>query len=151
MLTERRFFYVNYVGYEQELGSYTFNISLDQWLFDIDWDVFTVSFRMPGVFLDTREPGFTFRTADLGGNALPGAEFLLVNRDETEKIIRAAFALGKDTFTNAMNLIGTEGFTWEELSILNKELLSWDQQAQQISLCQKHPFRNHFVRRTGCR
>ena len=133
--------HVNYVGYKKELGSYDFDIEYDFGIFEIDWDVFSVSFSMPGVFFDTREPGFTFRTADLGGNALPGAEFLLVNRDETEKIVRAAVALGKDTFTNAMNLIGTEGFTWEELSILNKELLTWDQQAQQITFNHKEAYK----------
>lgn len=125
--------HVNYVGYDQSLGDYTFNISIDLWLFEIDVDVFTVRFSMPGVFMDTAEPGFSFRSADMGGNALPGTEFLLVNRDEVEKIVKASIAMGKDTFTNAMNLIGTEGFTWEELSVLNKDLLVWDKDAQQIS------------------
>lgn len=125
--------HVNYVGYEQVLGDYTFNISVDLWLFEIDVDVLSISFSMPGVFLDAEEPGFTFKSADMGGNGLPGTEFVLVNRDETEKIVKAAIALGKDTFTNAMNLVGTEGFTWEELSILNKELLLWDSEAQQIT------------------
>lgn len=62
---------------------------------------------------------------------------MLVNREETENILRAAFALGKDTFTNAMNLIGTEGFTWEELSILNSEIYKWDSEAQQITFDKK--------------
>lgn len=129
--------HVNYVGYEEELGSYTFNIDIDFGIFEIDWDAFSVEFTMPGVFMKSEEPGFGFQSVDLGGNAVPGTEFLLVNREETEKILRAAFALGKDTFTNAMNLVGTEGFTWEELSILNSEILTWDDTAKQITFDHK--------------
>ena len=44
---------------------------VDLWLFEIDVDVLSVSFRMPGVFLDAEEPGFTFKSADMGGNGLP--------------------------------------------------------------------------------
>ena len=133
--------HVNYVGFDQQLGSYTFNINIDLWLFEIDVDVFDVEFSLPGVFLNTEEPGFKFKSADFGGNALPGTEFVLVNRDETEKIVNAALKMGKETFTNAMQLIGTDGFTWEELSILNKELLTWDSDAQQISFNEKQAYK----------
>lgn len=126
--------HVNYVGYPVDVGSYKFDIKYDFGIFDIDWDVFSVAFSLPGVFLNAREPGFSFRSADLGDNALPGTEFLLVNRDETEKIVKAAYALGKDTFKNAMDLYGTEGFTWEELSILHNEVLKWDKENMQISI-----------------
>ena len=125
--------HVNYVGYKHSLGSYTFNISVKFWIFDIDVDVFSVEFSMPGVFMNSVDAGFTFRSANIGGEALPGTEFLLVNRDEVLNIVNACVALGKDTFTNAMNLVGTEGFSWDELCILNKELLVWDQEGQQIS------------------
>ncbi len=121
--------HVNYVGYEKHLGGHTFEFSFLWW----DVEVYSIDFYMPGVFMKTEEPGFGFQSVDLGGNAVPGTEFVLVNREETEKILRAAFALGKDTFTNAMNLIGTEGFTWEELSILNSEILTWDDTAKQIT------------------
>lgn len=121
--------HVNYVGYEKHLGGHTFEFSFLWW----DVEVYSIDFYMPGVFMKTEEPGFGFQSVDLGGNAVPGTEFVLVNREETEKILRAAFALGKDTFTNAMNLVGTEGFTWEELSILNSEILTWDDTAKQIT------------------
>ncbi|MGX8688788.1 MAG: hypothetical protein ACSW8K_13460, partial [bacterium] len=92
---------VNYVGYRQPLGS------LDIEVFGLDLGEVTV--YGPGIYLNTVDPGFSFTSADLGGNALPGTGFVLINRDETEKIVKAAFRLGKDTFTNAMNLVGTEG------------------------------------------
>ena len=124
---------MNYVGFEQSLGSHTFEIA--------GLDVASVKFTMPGVFMRTEQPGITFRSADLGGNALPGTSFVMINRDETENIIKAAFALGKETFTNAMNLIGTEGFTWEELSILHNEVLQWDSEAAQISLNEDNAYK----------
>lgn len=123
---------VNYIGYEQEVGSR----SIDFGLFKRD-----VSFTLPGVFLNTAEPGFGFKSADLGGNSLEGTEFVIVNRDEVEKIVKASVKLGKDTFTNAMQLVGTDGFTWDELSVLNKDLLVWDQDAQQISFNEKQAFK----------
>lgn len=133
--------HVNYVGYEQDLGSWDFDIHLDFGLFDIDWEVLSVGFSLPGVFMNTRDPGFRFVSADLGGNPLPGTEFMLINRDETVKIIKAAYALGKDTFTNAMNLIGTEGYTWEDLSILYNEALRWDEETNQITFNDKNAYK----------
>ena len=125
--------HVNYVGFEKYLGGHTFEFSFLWW----DVEVYSIDFYMPGVFMDTREPGFGFQSVNCGAKPVPGAEFVLVNREETENILRAAFALGKDTFTNAMNLIGTEGFTWEELSILNSEIYKWDSEAQQITFDKK--------------
>ncbi len=117
---------INYLGYNMSLGS--FDISI--------WgvDIASAKLSMPGVFLKAEDPAISFTSADMGGNALPGTEFMLINRDEVEKIVKASVALGKDTFTNAMELIGTEGFTWDELSLLNKDLLTWDEENQQISL-----------------
>lgn len=117
--------HVNYVGYNRKIGEYDLEI------FGIDLS--TVKFSMPGVFLNAVDPGFSFRSADLGGNGIAGTEFVLVNRDEVEKIVKASLKLGKETFTNAMDLVGTEGFTWDELNILDKDLLKWDEAAQQIS------------------
>lgn len=133
--------HVNYVGYEQGLGHHTFNISVDLWLFEIDWDVIDVDFSLPGVFLNTVEPGFGFKSADFGGNGLDGTEFVIVNREETEKIVNASLALGRETFTNAINLVGTDGFTWDELSVLRNDLLVWDKDAQQISFNEKQAFK----------
>ena len=79
----------------------------------------SIGIRLPGYWLNRVDPGFEFTKVDFADKALEGAEFLMVNRDETVKIVKAAVALGKETFTNAMKLIGTEGFTWEELNILN--------------------------------
>lgn len=131
----------SYVGYEKGLGSVDLSFSVDFWFIDFDVDVITADFTMPGVFLDTRDPGVEFTSANLGDQAVPGSEFVMVNRDETEKIIKAAFALGKDTFTNAMDLIGTEGYTWEELSILHNDVLKWDKENQQISLDGKNAYK----------
>lgn len=132
---------MNYVGFDQILGTHRFNISIDFGLFDVDWDVWDIKFTMPGVFLTTVDPGLSFTSADLGGHALPGTEFVMINRDETVNIIKAAFALGKETFENAMKLVGTEGFTWKELSILYNEVLQWDSAAQQISLNDENAYK----------
>ena len=132
---------MNYVGYEQSLGSHTFKIEVDLWLFSFEVEVWSIDFSMPGVFMRTVKPGITFRSADFGGNSLPGTEFMLLNRDETENIIKAAFALGKETFENAMALVGTEGFTWEELSILNNEVLQWDSDAMQITMNEDNAYK----------
>ncbi len=117
---------VNYVGYEAPLGDY----SLDFW----GWDLATLKLSMPGVFLKAEDPGISFTSANYGGQAVPDAEFVLVNRDEVERIVKAAAVMGENTFTNAMEKIGSDGFTWNELSILNKELLEWDSENQQITL-----------------
>jgi len=124
---------VNYVGYEQSLGKHEFKIQLDIAITEIEWTIATVEFTMPGVFYNTVDPGINFKSADCGGNPVADTEFLLVNRDEVENIVKASIKLGKDTFTNAMNLVGTEGFTWDELNVLDKELLLWDNEAQQIT------------------
>lgn len=118
--------HVNYVGYEAPIGKKTTDIG--------SWQIGSVELSLPGVFLKAEKPGFSFRSTDLGGNALPGTTFTLVNRDEVEKIVKASVALGKDTFTNAMNLYGTEGFTWDDLNVLDKELLQWDSENRQITL-----------------
>ena len=124
---------VNYVGYRQPLGS------LDIEVFGLDLGEVTV--YGPGIYLNTVDPGFSFTSADLGGNALPGTGFVLINRDETEKIVRAAFRLGKDTFTNAMNLVGTEGYTWKDLSLLYNHILTWDQEGQQLALNEEQAYK----------
>lgn len=125
---------VNYVGFSHELGSKTISSKLTG-------KSVTAKFSLPGVFFDTAEPGFGFKSADLGGNGLDGTEFVLVNRDEVEKIVKASMNLGKDTFTNAIKLVGTDGFTWEELCVLNKDMLVWDQDAHQISFNEKQAFK----------
>ncbi len=124
---------INYLGFNMPLGSFDVKI----W----DYKIASASLIMPGVFLDAEDPGISFTSADMGGNALPGTEFMLVNRDEVEKIVKASIALGEDTFTNAMNLIGTDGFTWDELSLLNKDLLTWDEDNQQITLNDKAAYK----------
>lgn len=132
---------MNYVGYEQSLGHHEFNINIDLWVIDFDVEVMSIDFTMPGVFLTTVDPGISFTSADLGGNKLPGADFVMINRDETEKIVKAAFALGKETFENAMNLVGTEGFTWEDLSLLHNQLLQLDSETLQLSLNEDNAYK----------
>lgn len=130
-----------YVGYEEKLGSIDLETSIDFWIFDVDIDWLTADFTMPGIFLDARDPGVEFTSANLGDEPVPGSEFVMVNRDETEKIIKAAYALGRDTFKNAVDLLGTEGFTWEELSILHNEVLKWDSENAQISIDGKNAYK----------
>lgn len=126
---------VNYVGYEKDLGT----AELHDPIFDAE--IASIHFTMPGVFLRCEKPGFSFTSADLGGNKLPGTEFMLINRDETLKIVKAAMALSKDTFTNAMNLVGTEGFTWDELNAFNYDLINVDLEGQQISINQEQAYK----------
>lgn len=128
---------ISYGGHQVRIGSIDFKIDLK--LFDIDLG--SIYLDLPGVFLKNSDPGFSFTSADVGGNKLPGTEFLLVNRDETEKIVKAALKLGKDTFENAMELIGEEGFTWEELNVLNYDLLDIDTEGQQINLDYNEAYR----------
>ena len=45
---------------------------------------------------------------DVGGNPLPGTEFLMVNRDESVKLVKAAMKFGKQTYENAMEQIDKE-------------------------------------------
>ena len=97
-------------------------------------EVPTITTSVTGIWLKREDPGFKFIKTDLADKPLPGAEFLMVDRNETIKIVKAMIALGKDTFTNAMKLVGTEGFTWEELSILNAGLISRDEETNQIGL-----------------
>ena len=94
----------------------------------------TIGMALPGVYLNRVDPGISFIKTDLADAPLEGADFLMVDRNETIKIVKAMIALGKDTFTNAMKLVGTEGFTWEELSILNAGLISRDEETNQIGL-----------------
>lgn len=133
--------HVNYVGYEEPLGKKEFEIDIDWWIIDIDVDLASVEFSLPGVYLSTAEPALEFTSADVGGNALPGTEFLMVNRDETLNLVKAALKLGKDTFTNAMQEIDNGAFTWEELNILNYDLLKLDQEGQQINLDYEEAFK----------
>ena len=132
---------MNYIGFEQSLGSHEFKVEVDLWLIDFEVEVASIDFAMPGVFLRSEKPGFSFTSADLAGNVLPGTEFMLINREETLKIVKAALALGKDTFTNAMNLVGTEGFTWDELNALNYDLVNVDLEGQQISINQEQAYK----------
>ncbi len=117
---------INYVGYDMPVGSF----SASFWGLELA----SLEISMPGVFLKAEDPGISFTSANYGGQAVPDAEFVLVNRDEIERIVKAAAVMGENTFTNAMEKIGSDGFTWNELSILNKQLLEWDSENQQISI-----------------
>lgn len=130
-----------YVGWEKELGSTNISFDIPVIIDTISVTLLEASFTMPGIFLDTRDPGVEFTSANLGDEPVPGTEFVMVNRDETEKIIKAAYRLGMDTFKNAVSLLDTEGFTWEELSILHNEVLKWDKEGQQITLDEKNAYK----------
>ena len=130
-----------YVGYEKPLGSVDLSFNVDLWIIDFDVNVLTADLKMPGVFLDARKPGVEFTSANLGDEPVAGSEFVMVNRDETEKIIKATYRLGMDTFKNAVSLLDTEGFTWEELSILHNEVLKWDEDNAQITLDGKQAYK----------
>ncbi|MBQ6526619.1 MAG: hypothetical protein IJI32_08400 [Clostridia bacterium] len=124
-----------YVGFESMVGMLDLTIPI------IDTTIYKAIMTMPGVFLQSSEPGIEFTSANLGDQPVPGSEFVMVNRDETEKLIKAFYGLGKDTFESAMSLIGTEGFTWEELSILRNEVLKWDSENAQISIEGKNAYK----------
>ncbi|MBQ6785730.1 MAG: hypothetical protein IJO82_07990 [Clostridia bacterium] len=124
-----------YVGFESMVGMLDLTIPI------IDTTIYKAIMTMPGVFLQSSEPGIEFTSANLGDQPVPGSEFVMVNRDETEKLIKAFYGLGKDTFESAMSLIGTEGFTWEELSILRNEVLKWDSENAQISIDGKNAYK----------
>lgn len=94
----------------------------------------SVTASLSGVWLKRVDPGFEFIKTDLADNPVEGADFLMIDRNETVKVLKAMIALGKDTFTNAMQLIGTEGYTWEELNFLNAGLISTDEETNQIGL-----------------
>lgn len=130
-----------YVGFDHYLGSAELKFTVDIIIWEFDVDVITAKFSMPGVFLHSQDPGVEFTSANLGDEPVPGSEFVMVNRDETEKLIKAFYSLGKGTFQNAMSLVGTEGFTWEELSILHNEVLKWDSENAQISIDGKNAYK----------
>ena len=122
-----------YVGFDSMVGM------LDLTVFDVT--LYKAIMTMPGVFLQSSEPGIEFTSANLGDQPVPGSEFVMVNRDETEKLIKAFYGLGKETFESAMSLIGTEGYTWKELSILYNEVLKWDSENAQISIDGKNAYK----------
>lgn len=124
-----------YVGFESMVGMLDLTIPI------IDTTIYKAIMTMPGVFLQSSEPGIEFTSANLGDQPVPGSEFVMVNRDETEKLIKAFYGLGKDTFESAMSLIGTEGYTWKELSILYNEVLKWDSENAQISIDGKNAYK----------
>ena len=124
-----------YVGFESMVGMLDLTIPI------IDTTIYKAIMTMPGVFLQSSEPGIEFTSANLGDQPVPGSEFVMVNRDETEKLIKAFYGLGKETFESAMSLIGTEGYTWKELSILYNEVLKWDSENAQISIDGKNAYK----------
>ena len=124
-----------YVGFESMVGMLDLTTPI------IDTTIYKAIMTMPGVFLQSSEPGIEFTSANLGDQPVPGSEFVMVNRDETEKLIKAFYGLGKETFESAMSLIGTEGYTWKELSILYNEVLKWDSENAQISIDGKNAYK----------
>ena len=124
-----------YVGFESMVGMLDLTIPI------FDATFYKAIMTMPGVFLQSSDPGIEFTSANLGDQPVPGSEFVMVNRDETEKLIKAFYGLGKETFESAMSLIGTEGYTWKELSILYNEVLKWDSENAQISIDGKNAYK----------
>lgn len=80
-----------------------------------------------GLFL--KESGsFAFTKVDAADQPLANAEFYMVNREETEKIIKFAFNLGKDNFIRVIKNMGDEEvFNWEEVVTLHTQLLKPDE------------------------
>ena len=96
--------------------------------------IFTFGINFPGVWLDAKDPGFSFKSVNYAGEIVSGTSFVMVNRDEMEKIIKASLTAGKETFENAMKILGDEesGISWSDLNLLNKEIVSWDKDANEI-------------------
>ena len=97
---------------------------------------FDFGINFPGVWLSAKDPGFSFTSVNFGGEKVPGATFVMVNREELEKIIKASLTAGKETFENAMKILGDEesGISWEDLNLLDKQIVTWDTEANEIQL-----------------
>lgn len=96
---------------------------------------FDFQINFPGVWLSAKDPGFSFSSVNFAGEKVPGATFVMVNRDETEKIIKAMIQAGKETFENAMAILGDEesNVSWDDINLLNKQIITWDTTANEIA------------------
>lgn len=100
---------------------------------------FDFQINFPGVWLAAKDPGFSFTSVNFAGEKVPGATFVMVNRDEMEKILRASIQAGKETFENAMAILGDDegAVSWDDINLLNKQILTWDTTANEIAFDQE--------------
>jgi len=77
-----------------------------------------------GYFLRKETRAFSFKTTDVAGEPIAGSEFVLVNRDDLDDILKAMIGVGKDVFVNAVkNFQDPEIFSFEELVAAHKDLI----------------------------
>ena len=97
-----------------------------------------LSFRLvfPGVWLARQEPGFSFKSVNFGGEAVPGSEFIMIHREELEKVVKAMISAGKVSFEAALETLGDKesGASWEDINLLNKQIVTWDTESNEIAL-----------------
>lgn len=58
-----------------------------------------------GFWLRKEAKGFTFKTTDVTGEAVADSEFVLINRDEIDAILKIMISLGKDLFESSLQNI----------------------------------------------
>ena len=84
--------------------------------------------KVKGLFLK-HQGSFEFTKVDAADHPLKDAEFLLVNRDETKKIIDYVYKLGKENFEQIVkNFQNEDVFSWEEVVTLHTQLLKQDEE-----------------------
>ena len=133
--------HINYLGHPLHMGQVRISTGEHWYTFGQDIEVFSASVRLPGVFLADYQPYMEFTSADVGGNPLPGTEFVMVNRDETLNLVNAFLKFGKETFTNIMAQTEEEGFNWDEVNLLKYDLLHMDLEGQQITMDKDEAYR----------
>ena len=97
----------------------------------IYWDKTYKDLDFTGLFLHFRKEtlGFKFRTTDVAGDPVKGAEFVMVNRDELLGLLEPVIGAGKAVFTKAIENLGNpEVFSFEELVKLHTSLLKQNEQ-----------------------
>lgn len=75
-----------------------------------------------GFWLRKEAKGFTFKTTDVTGEAVPGSEFVLINRDEIDAILKILISLGKDLFESGLKNISDLKF--DEVVALHQGLIA---------------------------
>lgn len=75
-----------------------------------------------GFWLRKEVRGFTFKTTDVTGEAISDSEFVLINRDEIDAILKILISLGKDLFESSLQNISDLKF--DEVVALHQGLIA---------------------------
>ena len=117
-------------------GSITTDTILDRIVAEIQKSPLSFRLVFPGVWLTRQEPGFSFKSVNFGGEAVPGSEFIMIHREELEKVVKAMISAGKVSFEAALETLGDKesGASWEDINLLNKQIVTWDTESNEIAL-----------------